>query len=666
MEEAMTVNEFVSSKVDQNTDSYACDQHRREILGSLVQEVIGAMQRLDVTEDRIKSVKQLKETVLRDAFKVLVLGEFKTGKSTFINALLGKQILPSYVTPTTAIINEIKWREEAGAVLHFHGKDKEPLKIPVAEIENYVVIKDSEQEIADSPYSHVELFWPLELCRNHVEIIDSPGLNESDVREKVTMDYLGKVDAVLFVMTALRMGPSINEQKTLKTLGLRGHKETFLIVNQFDLLKSQRDRDAVIKRARGQIAEKYTDRPEERLHFVSSLDALEGRLQKNSVRLDRSQMIALEEQLHDFLGNERSRIKAGRAARDLQIILNNLPQVIREKRDLLHTPLEELKERYENARENFHRLQTNKSEIIRRVDGFRRDLRILVTGKVKDFFVDVESEVDDWIAEYKIDISLNFNVKAQIEQNVRQISESLNEKLDEAFREWTENILIVFVEERFDGLRRDLERLTEVFEADLRQTRFELRGADLEAEDLAVIREGPSGALERTLAAAGGFFIGGFAGAGLGAIFGWREVAKAILPQITAGLLASTLGLPVLPVLIAAAILQGGIQAGSIVKKLKLEVAKQYKLRIREMGPNQGEKIFDQLDEGLGAMATQLEQGLQVQMDEVRGQVDATLQEKEEGQQSVDEKLADMEQVERRLDDVEVQLSEFLISIYAQ
>lgn len=662
----MAENELNSSEVEQQTGSFASDQQRREELANLVQEVLGAMQRLDVIDDRIKNVGQLKETVLRDAFKVLVLGEFKTGKSTFINALLGEQILPSYATPTTAIINEIKWGEEPGAVLHFQGTDKDPLQIPEAELEKYVVIQDSEQEIAESPYSHVELFWPLELCRNHVEIIDSPGLNESEVREKVTMDYLGKVDAVLFVMTALRLGPSINEQQTLDTLELRGHKEPFLIVNQFDLLRSQKDRDAVMRRAREQIAGKYTERIEERLHFVSSFDALQGRLQKDSVKVDSSGLVDLEIRLHDFLGNERSRIKAGRAARDLQIIVGHLPRVIRDKRGLLQTPLEELKECYENARGNFQRLQINKSEIIRRVDGFRRDLRILVTGKVKDFFVDIEGQVDDWIAEQKIDIRFNFNVKTQIEQNVNRISESLNGKLDKSFREWTENFLIAFVEQRFEGLRRDLERLTEDFEANLRQTRFELRGTNLEAEDLTVIREGPSGALERTLAAAGGFFIAGFAGAGLGAVFGWREVAKAILPQITAVLLSSTLGLPVLPVMIVAAILQGGIQAASIVKKLKQEVAKQYKHKLREMGPNQGEKIFEQLDEGLSAMATQLEQGLQVQIDEVKGQVDATLREKEEGQQTVDEKLADMDEVERRLDDVEEHLSDFLLSLDAR
>ena len=41
----------------------------------------------------------------------MVLGEFKRGKSTFINALLGEEILPAYAVPCTAIINEIKYAD---------------------------------------------------------------------------------------------------------------------------------------------------------------------------------------------------------------------------------------------------------------------------------------------------------------------------------------------------------------------------------------------------------------------------------------------------------------------------------------------------------------------------------------------------------------------------
>ena len=167
------------------------------------------------------------------------------------------------------------------ASLHFHEAGRLPMSIPVEELEDYVVIKDNSEEIKESPYSHLELFWPVELCQNHVEVIDSPGLNESEVREQITLNYLRKVDAVIFVLTALRLGPSLHEKATLRTLRSIGHDEPFFVVNQFDLLQRERDRKAVTARAKEQFLP-YTKRgAEQSIHFISALHALKGRKSTN-------------------------------------------------------------------------------------------------------------------------------------------------------------------------------------------------------------------------------------------------------------------------------------------------------------------------------------------------------------------------------------------------
>src|SRR5215471_17491777 len=130
---------------------YEIDLERRNQLGGMAQKIAEALHVLDMHDEHTKAV-QLEDLVRQDTFKVLVLGEFKTGKSTFINALLGEAVLPSYAVPTTAIINEIKWGEERRALLHFRSEEKEPLDIPVDQLEDYVVIKSSEDEVASSPY----------------------------------------------------------------------------------------------------------------------------------------------------------------------------------------------------------------------------------------------------------------------------------------------------------------------------------------------------------------------------------------------------------------------------------------------------------------------------------------------------------------------------------
>ena len=103
---------------------YEYFQDKRKILESLMEKQLYIFNSLNMTgwEDTLHS---LKERVHSDNFKVLVLGEFKRGKSTFINALLGNEILPAYATPCTAIINEVKWGDSPSALLHYEQSNED-------------------------------------------------------------------------------------------------------------------------------------------------------------------------------------------------------------------------------------------------------------------------------------------------------------------------------------------------------------------------------------------------------------------------------------------------------------------------------------------------------------------------------------------------------------
>ena len=88
------------------------NKNKKRLEGWLL-DVEGIAQGLG-SETHIDTLKQLHQRVQSDRFKIMVLGEFKRGKSTFINALLGEEILPAYAVPCTAIINEIKSADVIG------------------------------------------------------------------------------------------------------------------------------------------------------------------------------------------------------------------------------------------------------------------------------------------------------------------------------------------------------------------------------------------------------------------------------------------------------------------------------------------------------------------------------------------------------------------------
>lgn len=372
----------------------------------------------------------------------------------------------------------------------------------------------------------------------------------------------------------------------------------------------------------------------------------------------------LESTLYQFLANERSRIKTKRAAIELQLTIARAQQTIPDKRVYLRMPLSELQEKYEAAREQFDHLRQNKADIVNRVDRFRRDMNLVVADKVRIFFQEMYPSVDNWIDEYPLKLKFNFDIKGQIEDAVQGMVGSLSQNLEDAFKTWSQDILMVFILDRIQGLQTDLERRAEEFEANLEKIRFDLSGASFTSEEVG-LKEGPKNALERTLAAAGGFLISGFAGAGLGAVFGWREVIKSIMPQLLLAIAAGIFALPALPHIIIAVLLgfAQGVRVHGMGKKIRTEVGKNYKQKLREIAPDEAQKVAHQLDKEIAKLQKQLELGLQVRIDEIEEQVTSALEKQKEGQDAVTTKLAEINKIEKRLSDISVKLVQFIASV---
>ena len=194
-------------------EQYAAFKEKQTELAGMLGEASEVIADLNMQQFR-DNLKKLSDKVQNDSFKVQIVGTFKNGKSTFINSLLGEEVLPAYALPCTAVVNEVKWGEEKKAIVHFRNplpdklpsgipekakqhmkkfnmKDIPPIEISYDEIEKYAVISigNGKEELEyESPYEKIEVFWPLPILKNGVEIIDSPGLNECATRTRVTMN----------------------------------------------------------------------------------------------------------------------------------------------------------------------------------------------------------------------------------------------------------------------------------------------------------------------------------------------------------------------------------------------------------------------------------------------------------------------------------------------
>ncbi len=163
---------------------------------------------------------------------VLVCGEFKRGKSTFINALIGRSVCPTDVDICTSVVSVIKYGVNEKAIRYFG--DFSNLKkevISIDDIEQYTV--GSAEEIDNTIC--VELELPLEELKKGLILIDTPGVGGLDPRHAMLTNYfLPQADVTLF-MTDVNEPLTTTELDFYKNKVLPYAKYSAVIVNKADL-----------------------------------------------------------------------------------------------------------------------------------------------------------------------------------------------------------------------------------------------------------------------------------------------------------------------------------------------------------------------------------------------------------------------------------------------
>jgi GTP-binding protein EngB required for normal cell division len=255
---------------------------QRELLGTereLLADVEAVLSRDDAHRDHRDhgtAVDTLRASVrqLDELFLLVVVGEFNSGKSAFINALLNQTVLAEGVTPTTSRIHLLCHGDE---VCHDTGE---------AEVEMVAA--------------------PAELLRE-VSIVDTPGTNALDRRhEAITSDYVPRADLVLFVTSADRPF-SESERAFLERIRAWG-KNVVVILNKIDILSQP---EAV-----NEITTYISDNSERLLGLVppifplSSLNAQQAGASDDPQLREQSGLPAIEEFLQTTLDQaERVRLK---------------------------------------------------------------------------------------------------------------------------------------------------------------------------------------------------------------------------------------------------------------------------------------------------------------------------------------------------------------------
>ena len=178
----------------------------RDALGSLRDALADAGAPEGDRRAMADSIRQLDEL-----FLLVVAGEFNAGKSAFVNALLGQQLLKEGATPTTAQIHLLKYGDTASS---------EPARAGM-----------------------LVLTAPVDLLRN-INIVDTPGTNAIQrEHEAITAEFIPRSDLVLFLTSADR--PFTESERAFLTRIREWGKKIVLVINKIDIL-DEPDRTQVI------------------------------------------------------------------------------------------------------------------------------------------------------------------------------------------------------------------------------------------------------------------------------------------------------------------------------------------------------------------------------------------------------------------------------------
>ena len=245
---------------------------------------------------------------LDELFLLVVVGEFNSGKSAFINALLGQNVLEEGVTPTTTQINILRY-----------GEDRE--------------------RVVESESLHI-LSSPVDMLAD-ISIVDTPGTN-AIIREHeaITSQFVPRSDLVLFITSADR--PFTESERIFLERIRDWGKKIVVVLNKIDLFQTDKELDQVQTFIAENAQALFGMTPE--IFAVSARLALRAKQGEPALWLD-SRFESLENFIHDTLDEgERLRLKFLSPLGVGQHLTDKYLSVIDSRLDTLKTDFDTLKD----------------------------------------------------------------------------------------------------------------------------------------------------------------------------------------------------------------------------------------------------------------------------------------------------------------------------------
>ncbi len=263
-------------------------------------------------------------------FNVAVMGQFKRGKSTLINALLGRELLPADVAPITTAVTVVEHGAHEAAVVHFADGHDEPIEAGRLRL----FVSEEENPGNRKGVRVARIAMPSPLLATGMRLVDTPGVGSVfAANAEATREFMPRIDVAVVVLGS---DPPItgDELELVKTVA-PGAGGIFYVLNKADAVSApvRAKAEAFTRRV---LRDALGTEPDRIIH-TSALRALVGGADAGVAELTRSLT-----ELAAGAGAELASASAARAARHLAA---HLQGAIELERAALLAPTDELERR---------------------------------------------------------------------------------------------------------------------------------------------------------------------------------------------------------------------------------------------------------------------------------------------------------------------------------
>lgn len=385
----------------------------------------------------------------KEDFFVVVMGNFSAGKSTMINALIGEKVLPSYPWPTTAVLTEVRYGEEKKIIMYpkkgqnIDGHGDKPFPVPATKeaIERYITIDndaginvkpEDSVEIA-SRFEKMELYWPLEMLKNGVVIVDSPGLNDPYSNDVIVKNYLPRADAIIYAMstTAAYQGTDRSELTALNEFGI---KNIIFACTYWDITRSEGVK--IANKTRTYCVSNmlnHTSLGDSSIHFLASKDGLHARIEGDADLWTESGYAEFEAYLQEYLTTRKGQDKVN------NIVATMESQAVAMKKHAIILD--------ENARKDRKIIEQNITVARERLNGLKKDAKVIHSTfvlKLENKKPTVESSIKTGLRLMKDKVNLDdFIPRTEFRTGIkklnpfgkRELADALAQEFQDEYRE---------------------------------------------------------------------------------------------------------------------------------------------------------------------------------------------------------------------------------------